>query len=255
VPVVATAHSCVATWWAAVRGGDLPPHWAWQRARTLAGLRRADLVLAPSRSHAAAIERCYGPLEAVRVVSNAVASSAAGPDKLPYVVAAARWWDEGKNARLLDEAAGRASWPVLAAGATEGPDGTAFTFHHALSHGPVPAPEMRHLIGRAAIVASPSLYEPFGLVALEGAAAGAALVLSDIPTYRELWEGAALFAPADDAAAFAAAIDTLAVDPARRLSLGREAAARAAALSPERQAEALLAAYAAMAAPQLAAAE
>ena len=38
-------------------------------------------------------------------------------------------------------------------------------------------------------------YEPFGLAVLEAAQAGCALVLSDIPTFRELWDGAAMFVP------------------------------------------------------------
>ena len=44
-----------------------------------------------------------------------------------------------------------------------------------------------------AILAAPALYEPFGLGVLEAAQAGAALVLGDIPTLRELWDGAATF--------------------------------------------------------------
>jgi glycosyltransferase involved in cell wall biosynthesis len=80
---------------------------------------------------------------------------------------------------------------------------------------------------RAAIFFSPALYEPFGLAVLEAAANGCALVLSDIPTFRELWTGAAVFVAARDAAGFAAAINRLADDPAEREALGRCAAARA----------------------------
>jgi glycosyltransferase involved in cell wall biosynthesis len=36
-------------------------------------------------------------------------------------------------------------------------------------------------------------YEPFGLAVLEAAQAGMALVLSNTPGFRELWDGAALF--------------------------------------------------------------
>ena len=55
-------------------------------------------------------------------------------------------------------------------------------------------------MARAAIFVSSSVYEPFGLAVLEAAGSGAALVLSDIPTFRELWDEAALFAPPGDAA-------------------------------------------------------
>ncbi len=49
------------------------------------------------------------------------------------------------------------------------------------------------------IFVSTSLYEPFGLAVLEAAQAGCPLVLSDIATFRELWDGAAIFFPPGDA--------------------------------------------------------
>src|SRR5207248_306231 len=74
---------------------------------------------------------------------------------------------------------------------------------------------------------------PFGLGVLEAAQAGCALVLSDIPTFRELWEGAALFAPPEDPAAFADAFDKLLADPEEAEWLGRLARVRAARYSVE----------------------
>ena len=64
----------------------------------------------------------------------------------------------------------------------------------------------RHL-ARQPIFVSTALYEPFGLAVLEAAQAGCALVLSDIPTFRELWDGAARFVPARDDGALACAIE------------------------------------------------
>jgi len=92
-------------------------------------------------------------------------------------------------------------------------------------------------------VASPSVYEPFGLSVLEAALSGAALVLSDIPTYRELWDGAALFATADDPAAHAVAINRLAADERLRADLGRRAKAVAGTYTVDRQVESLLGVY------------
>lgn len=62
-PVVAVAHSCVATWWAAVKGGLLPDDFAWRTAATRAGLRTADAVIAPTRAHADAVRAAYGDVE------------------------------------------------------------------------------------------------------------------------------------------------------------------------------------------------
>ncbi len=71
--------------------------------------------------------------------------------------------------------------------------------------------------------ASPSRYEPFGLAVLEAAQAGQALVLADIPTFRELWDGAALFASDDG---FAAALRRALDDPARLAAAARKRAGR-----------------------------
>ena len=80
---------------------------------------------------------------------------------------------------------------------------------------------------------------------LEAAARGAALVLSDIPTFRELWNEAALFVRADDAEGFAAAINRLADDATLRHRLGELARARADSFTPDRQVDQVRQVYAA----------
>ncbi len=244
VAVVVASHSCVPTWWDAVRATPLPEHWAWQRHRNRRGLDRADRVLTPSASHAAALARSYGPVERLSVVRNASEGAGGDLDKQPFVLAAGRWWDEAKNASTLDRAARASPWPVRMAGALCGPDGQRTPIRHAEALGALPPEAMLGLMRRAAIFASTSRYEPFGLAVLEAAAQGAALVLSDIPTFRELWEGAALFVPATDHDGFAAAIATLAADAQRRRDLGRQAARIASGLTPARQLEGVIAAYA-----------
>ena len=246
VPVLAVAHSCVPTWFRAVRG--LPPEgaWAWHAALNAEALARADRVVAPSRAHADALQAAYPGAPPAAVVPNAVSLDAIPQAAATGAVAfaAGRWWDEGKGAAILDAAAARTETPLLAAGplARDGDGrrgGPQHRFRHACALGPQSHAECLRLVARAGIFVSPSIYEPFGLAALEAAAAGAGLVLSDIPVYRELWEGAALFAPPRDPAAFAAAVDRLAEDPRRRADLGARARARAVELTPRRQALAL----------------
>ena len=244
VPVVVVSHSCVPSWFRAVRGGDVPANWAWQKTRNALGLAGADLVLVPSRSHGAAIEACYGPLGRMQVVANATSPRPATP-KSGLILAAGRWWDEGKNGAVIDAAAAGVDWPVLMAGPSDGPNGQHFAIRNARAPGSVAASRMAQLTARAAIVASPSIYEPFGLVALEGAAAGAALVLADIPTYRELWDGAAVFVPPRDPTAWSAALNALIHDEARRRNLGRAARERAGRFTFTGQRDAILSAYAA----------
>lgn len=243
VPVVVVSHSCVVTWFAAVRGGTVPADWQWQYDINRRGFDAADMVLAPSRSHAEMLRASYGPIDGLTVVHNASAASIAPTRKDAVVFAAGRWWDDGKNGALLDGATWHSAWPVAMAGPCTGPNGQRLDLRCARSLGPLPHAEVAQWMARAAIVASPSRYEPFGLAPLEAARAGAALVLSDIPTYRELWDGAALFAAPDDARAFAHAINRFAGDDALRHEFAARARQRSGRYSSDAQCAAMQAVY------------
>ena len=245
LPVVVAAHSCVPTWWAQVRGGDLPDAWRWQLGCNRRGFARADVVLVPSASHGDALRRAYGPLDRLRVVFNTTSAALCLRPKEPFVVAAGRWWDEGKNGALLDAVAAAAEWPVVMAGPLRGPAGVEWRPRHADAPGELSADDVLALMRRAAVFAAPSRYEPFGLAVLEAACSGCALLLSDIPTFNELWADAAIFASADDPAAWTLALRDLAADPARCTQLGAAARARAASLVARSQGAALCDAYAA----------
>lgn len=244
-PVVVATHSCLATWWRAVRGREpLPAAWRWQQRLTGDGLAQAARVLAPSASHATATRSAYGDVAPIDVVPNATrADSDVAGQRQAVVLSAGRWWDEGKGAATLDAAAALSPWPVLMAGALDGPDCSCPHPVHALALGDLPPETLTGLMSRAAILASPSLYEPFGLAVLEAARRGAALVLSDIPTFRELWNGAALFAAPGDPAALAEAIARLAGDDGERRRLGEAARSRAAGFAPTCQIEGVLRCY------------
>ncbi|MBB4066131.1 glycosyltransferase family 4 protein [Gellertiella hungarica] len=239
VPVVTVSHSCVVTWFAGVRGHGLPDHWAWQERLNRAGFDCSDAVLAPSRSHAAMLKAAYGPIPHLAVVLNGSACPERHPPKDEIVFSAGRWWDDGKNGAVLDRAAPQMVWPLHVAGATLGPNGQALAFSHARHLGELSHRRTMAEMERAGIVVSPSTYEPFGLAALEAARAGAALVLSDIPTYRELWDGAALFADPADPGAFALAVNRLAESEALRTDLARAARLRARRYTVDAQAEAV----------------
>ncbi len=226
VPVVAFAHSCLTTWFAAVRGGPVPPDYAWRAAAAGAGFRRADAVAAPTRAFAQAVRQAHG-LGAVTVVHN-------GRDALPpgqgprasAVLTAGRLWDDGKDAALLDRVAPRLSAPVRAAGPAAGPGGAFARLPNLVLTGALGPAGMADALAAATVFASPARYEPFGLAVLEAAQAGLALVLADIPTFRELWDGAALFAPVGDDAAWCAALEQALADPAPWAALARHRAAR-----------------------------
>lgn len=248
LPIAVAAHSCLPTWWAAVRGGPLPQEWVWQHSLNRRGFDRAQCVLAPSASHGAALARTYGEVKSRRIVANATELRPLKKEKDPFVLAAGRWWDDGKNGAVLDIAAASAPWPVVMAGPLAsplaGPNATRLTLAHAIAAGELPSHEMQDLMRRAAVFAAPSRYEPFGLAVLEAAMNGAALLLADIATFRELWDGAALFVSPSRPEEFAQAMAGLAGSPSLRQELGARARARAESLTPARQIDALLAAYA-----------
>jgi glycosyltransferase involved in cell wall biosynthesis len=229
-PVVAVLHSCVATWWSAVKQGPMPPDFHWRTDLVRAGLHRATLAIAPTAAFAAAAQRHYGVLP--MPVHNGRALAVPPAATQDRVFTAGRLWDEGKNVATLDRAARRLAVPFDAAGPTRAPHGQQIALDALHPLGTLDEAALaRHLAPRP-VFASAALYEPFGLSVLEAAAAGCALVLSDIPTFRELWSGAATFVPPQDDAAFAAAITAFIEDSAARIEAGDRARARAARYRP-----------------------
>ena len=231
-PTLVVAHSCVLTWWRAVKGEDAPmPDWSRYHAAVQGGLRAADAVAAPTQAMADTLNAAYGPLPAdVTIIPNGRDSahyhSAA---KEPFLLTAGRLWDEAKNVRALAAVAPRLPWPVYVAGDTaepglaDKPTDTAPCLH---ALGRLSPPALADWMARAAIYALPARYEPFGLSALEAALSGCALVLGDIPTLREVWGDAALFVAPNDTDALEAALTCLVEDPAKRERLAAAATAR-----------------------------
>ena len=239
-PTLVVGHSCVSSWFEAVHGGPLPFRFARYERAVRAGLRAADAIVAPSRFMADALERHYGPIPEPRVVPNGIWIEDYTPKaKEPFVLAAGRLWDEAKNVALLADLAPRLPWRVVLAGETdEGalPDGV-----EAL--GKLGRSALREVMSRASIFAHVARYEPFGLAPLEAAASGAALVLSDIPTFRALWSSASVQVSPHDAAALACEINALIRATDRRAALGARAIDRARRFHARTQTEHYLALY------------
>jgi glycosyltransferase involved in cell wall biosynthesis len=239
MPVAAVAHSCVGTWWQAVRGTEPEPaDFGWQTALMQRGLNTVDALIAPSHSFAAALQARYALRSLPNVIHN-------GRTPLPtrsralhdFAFTAGRLWDEGKNVATLDRAAARLGMPFKAAGSTNGPNGEHAAFGHLHALGPVDEHVIADCLSARPVFVSAARYEPFGLAVLEAALAGCPLVLSDISTFRELWNGAAVFVDADDSEGFAGAIEELAGDVPQRLALGDLARRHAARFTPDRMAE------------------
>jgi glycosyltransferase involved in cell wall biosynthesis len=242
LPVVGACHSCLATWWDAVRGGEPPEDFRWRIELLQAGYAACDVLITPSRAFAEATWRRYGVWP--HVVHNGRSSSSHREDvRRPAALAVGRLWDDGKDSATLEAAARLAATPIEAAGPLEGPAGQQASFRAVQALGRLDADAIAARLAQARIFVSPAVYEPFGLSVLEAAQAGCALVLSDIPTFRELWEGAAVFVPPRDPAAFAAAIDRLAGDDLASARLAEAATRRARAYGLEAMVEATAAVH------------
>lgn len=228
-PVVVVAHSCVYSWFAAVRGQA--PGLEWQRYRNDVerGLRAADVVVAPTAAMLRSLGRHYAFSGERIVIHNGVAEVRA-LEKRPCVVAAGRAWDEAKNLAALERVASRLPWQTRIVGA-----GT--------SEGVLSRATLNELLGHASIYAAPARYEPFGLSALEAATAGCALVLGDIDSLREVWGDAAAFVDPEDAVALESTLRTLIENPAELRTLARRALERSRTYTPERMASAYAGVY------------
>lgn len=248
VPLVATLHSCMATWWRAVKGRDpLPYDFSWRTELMAEALAKADAVIVPSGSFAVAAREVYREASPPAVVYNG--RSAEGADGLAAERSAAvftcgRLWDEAKNAAVLDAAARHTRTPIWAAGAVKDPRGEEIRLPNLRLLGELSSEAVRQRLDGSGVYLSAALYEPFGLGALEAAQRGCALVLSDIPTFRELWSGAALLVDPHDAEGYADAVETLRDSPVERAEWGRRAQQRAAAFTPAKMAAGTLSVYA-----------
>jgi glycosyltransferase involved in cell wall biosynthesis len=221
-PTMVVCHSDVFAWWEAVKQEPAPEaEWAEYKRRVRTGLQSAGMVVAPTAAALGDAQRLYGPFENARVIYNGrTASLARTPDKREMVLAAGRIWDEAKNISALAQVAPSLSWPVYVAG-----DGATVAGVHHL--GKLCPGAMASWMGKASIYALPVKYEPFGLSILEAALAECALVLGDIPTMRELWDGAAVFVNPHEPDAVEIGINYLIKNNSVREQLARAACNRA----------------------------
>ena len=108
---------------------------------------------------------------------------------------------------------------------------------------PVPAPVLAHLYQRATVVVCPSLWEGFGLAALEAMACGAPVVAANRGGLPEVVGDAGLLVDPTDVDALREAMYTLAGQEPLRAALRARGLARARAFSWRHVAEATVAVY------------
>jgi glycosyltransferase involved in cell wall biosynthesis len=210
-PVLIGAHSCVLSWFHDVKRAPASAKWLRYEHTVKRGLANARLIVAPSRAMALSVIRHYAPRTPVIVIHNGRNPSLYGPGtKEPFVLSAGRLRDAAKNVAQLGRVGPSLAWPVMVAGDSDhGVPGLA-------PLGRLSAAALAGWYRRASVYALPARYEPFGLSVLEAALSGCALVLGDIPSLRELWDGAATFVEPDDASGLGHELTRLIEDATQR---------------------------------------
>lgn len=195
IPVVVTAHSDVLSWAAACHPHGLEPSaWLTQyRSLVECGMQRATAVVAPTQWMSETLCQLYPLPSAPKVILNGRNLAVrCGDAKRHQAVSVGRLWDEAKNLALLTEV--NLAIPVLVAGEQR------FEASESLVNcgnltllGPLTEQDVLELFCKSTLYLAPSRYEPFGLAPLEAARCGCALLLHDLPSFREIWGDAALY--------------------------------------------------------------
>jgi glycogen synthase len=244
-PTLVAGHSCVYSWWQAVKGDTPPAEWQRYKTEVQNGLHAANLVVSPSAAMLRSLNTHYGPIENGRVIHNGRNTEQFTPGpKRSFILSAGRLWDEAKNINRVAEIAAELPWPVLVAGEFQHPDQRrSFVARQCRRLGALPESQLRRWYAAASIYALPALYEPFGYTPLEAALSGCALVLGDIESLREIWSDAAVFVQPTDSNALKHELLTLINDPQRRNEMSQRARERALEFTSARMAEDYVAAY------------
>lgn len=239
-PVLVVGHSCVLSWWQAVKGKEAPDEWNQYAKRVRDGLQQADYIVGVSCYLLDRLNDIYGPFSNSEFIYNARSADDFQPSTKENVIfSMGRLWDEAKNISLLKKIAGRLDWPVYVAGEGElqsKSDNITFL-------GQISETEVAEWLGKSRIYVMPAQYEPFGLSILEAALSGCALVLGDIPTLREVWDDAAVYVDPDNPQELQSQIENLIRDNSQRKLMADKARQKARCYSPDRFAEKYLDVY------------
>jgi len=245
-PVLCVAHSCVRSWFAAVRGELAPALYDTYGDGVLRGLQAAGMIVAPTRAMAAQLAYHHGVARDVRVIPNGCDPARfAGmrAEKQPLILSVGRIWDEAKNIGLLDGIAPAVGAAIAVAGSIDHPDGSTHPPGNLLHLGRLDRVTLDGWYAKASVFCLPARYEPFGLAALEAGLSGCALVLGDIPSLREVWGDAALFVRPTDADGLKRTLNRLLADTCFRADMAERARIRARRYTAAAMADGYLDAY------------
>lgn len=228
IPSVLVVHSCVATWWHAVKREQLPEKYSHYFQMVKKALNSADTVVFPSKGMLDICQDVYGKVNNPEVVYNGLADTfeplSEFSIKMPILFSMGRLWDEAKNVNLLLDAAPQIRGEIFIAGAKtqnfDCPKNVTFL-------GELTRQQIFNWLKMSAIYVLPVKYEPFGLSFLEAASCRCALIGGDIPTLREIWGKSMTYIAPENAKELASACNNLLLDEALCRIKGDEAHQRA----------------------------
>jgi glycogen(starch) synthase len=239
IPRVVMAHGDLITWNQAVHDRPTQParSLSWYHRTVLNGLVSADAVVAPSAWMLDRISSCYGRPRRGEIIYPGRNPIFFNPyvSKDDCVLAVGRLVDASKQVFLLTQQPH--PLPVCIVGAEQtvpmprvpirADVKVALEETSVAIRGPQTDAQLRALFSKAAIYAATSRYEPLGMSALEAAFSRCAIVANDIPSYREIWQDAALYFRRNDSASLAENIRLLNEDRGMRRAYAEMAYARA----------------------------
>lgn len=238
-PVVTVFHSCVQTWWEAVKQQSLPEEWNKYQQTVQNALLSSDMLIAPTKAILDQAHKAYGISGFSKVICNGSSSKVyASQKKEPFILTAGLIWDDAKNISVLCRIARHLKWPVYVAGTdTDSLKNKEEEFPNIFFLGQLSSASLQELMLKASLFVMPAKYEPFGLAILEAARAGCTLALSNISTLNEIWGRTALYFDPNNNGEALRALQQLIGDKTLRKNLARRSMKRAEKFTEEAMAK------------------
>lgn len=195
IPKVTVYHSCVQTWWEAVKNCEVPAQWNAYVRHLQEACNSSNVIVFPTDAIRLAAYQSHSITTPYEVINNGRDFSVAGDvGKEKIILCSGRIWDEAKNLKFLCGLAEQLPWPIYVAGDNANPNTSdKMLLDNVRFLGKLDFEELKYWLERTEIYINPALYEPFGLAVLEAAKAGCALALSDLYTLKEIWQENALY--------------------------------------------------------------
>ena len=239
IPRIVVAHGDLITWWKAVHGQEPQntPWLRWYRQAIARGLSEATAVVAPSEWMLSSIRSSYSGGARELVIHHGRNPIFFNPyvAKENSVLAVGRLLDPARQVNLLtldsypvpvcivgDDANERCRKVPVRADVQFRDGNTGVALRGAQTEA-----QLRLLYSKAAIYAGTSRYEPCGLPILEAALSRCALVLNDIPLFREIWGNAAIYFRTNESSSLAEVVRLISSDEQMRRNFANRAFQRA----------------------------